>query len=147
GQAFAGDTIQVHNRAPYAKNATGVTAAVRNECQLETRLPQAIKAASKGRGYTVELTDKPAKSGKVLSIEIVHVLGVGGGGWSGPKAVRAKGELRANGKLIGSFISDRHTMSGFGTCRMLQRDVYVMGKDIAEWLESPGKDALLGDAK
>jgi hypothetical protein len=119
--------------------------AVRKECQLETNIPQAIAEAG---GDDVKVTDDAGKSGKVFTGKITNVLAPGGGAWSGPKSVLIEGELKENGKVVGTVAARRNTTrGGYGTCGMLNHAAKAAAKDIAEWFKSPSMDARLGDAK
>jgi hypothetical protein len=125
---------------------------VKNSCALDTRLPEFIADYAK-RGVKVVIGPDPGEdaTGKVLYLEIVHVLGTGGGAWSGSKSVTAEGVLKENGEVIGSFTSSRYSTGGAfggfkGTCSILGRCIKAMGKDIAEWLKKPTMHAMLGDA-
>ncbi len=89
--------------------------------------------------------------GRVLHIEIVNVIGTGGGAWSGAKSVTVEGKLTENGEVIGTFTSSRYSGGGAfggykGTCSILGRCIKAMGSDIAKWLANPTMDAKLGDA-
>ena len=55
--------------------------------------------------------------GRVLHIEIVNVIGAGGGAFGGYK----------------------------GTCSILGRCIKTLGSDIAKWLANPTMDAKLGN--
>ena len=150
--SIAEDAVfNVVSPVPFAEDS-GATGNVKDECTLETRLPQFIAEAAK-RGVKVVIGPAPEEGaeGKYLYLEFTHVLGAGGGAWSGPKSVTAKGELIENGEVIGSFISSRFSTGGAfggykGTCSILGRCIKAMGKDIAAWLKSPTMDAHLGDA-
>lgn len=136
---------------PFA-NDSGATGKVKAECTLETRLPQFIaEAARRGVDVIVGPAPEEGAAGKFLYIEFIHVLGAGGGAWSGPKSVTVTGELIENGEVIGSFTASRYSTGGAfggykGTCSILGRCIKAMGKDIAAWLRSPTMDAQLGDA-
>jgi hypothetical protein len=145
-------TYSISGSLPFADDS-GASHEVESECKLESKLPGFIESAAK-RGITVSITDVPLDEveGKVLYMEFTHVLGTGGGAWSGPKAVTAHGELREAGEVIGSFTSTRYSTGGAfggfkGTCSILGRCVKAMGKDIAKWLNNPTMDARLGDAQ
>lgn len=146
------ETYTLSSAVPFAEGS-GASDEVESECKLESKLPGFIKSAAK-RGITVVLTDESLDDveGKVLFIEISNVLGTGGGAWSGPKTVSAKGELREAGEVIGSFTATRYSTGGAfggfkGTCSILGRCVKSMGKDIANWLKNPTMDAGLGNAQ
>ena len=62
------------------------------------------------------------------------------------------GTLREGGRAVGTFRAKRFTTGGVfagfkGTCSIIGRTTKVIGKDIAAWLENPGMDSKLGDAK
>jgi len=131
---------------------SGVSSDVKASCTLDTRLPQFIDDFAK-RGVKVVVGPDPgeAAEGKILYLTITHVLGTGGGAWSGPKSVTVEGELKENGEVIGSFTASRYTTGGAfggfkGTCSMLGRCVKALGKDIATWLKDPTMNAMLGNA-
>ena len=65
--------------------------------------------------------------------------------------LQSSGTLRENGKKIGNFIATRYSGGGAfgfykGTCAIAGRCAKAIGKDIADWLKSPGVDSRLGDA-
>ena len=145
------DTVLVAEVVPFSEDSNAGDK-VKAECKLETKLTSFLKQYAKNP--TVTLTSDPIveSEGKVLTLEIIHVLGPGGGAWSGTKSVTAKGELRQDGKVIGTFRSARLSGGGAfggykGTCSILGRCVKKMGSDIATWLANPTMDALLGDAQ
>ena len=148
----AEDTVyNVVSPVPFADDS-GATGKVMDECTLDTRLPQFIaEAARRGVKVVVGPAPEDGAAGKFLYIEITHILGPGGGAWSGPKSVSVKGELIENGEVIGSFIGSRFSTGGAfagykGTCSILGRCIKALGKDIAGWLRAPTMDARLGDA-
>lgn len=150
--AYAADkpSVAVSRELEFA-DSSGVSGKVRSECTLQTRLPQFIKDSA--TTMTVELVEdiEATTAGRVLKIEIVNVIGKGGGAWSGSKSVSVRGELTENGEVIGTFISSRFSGGGAfggykGTCSILGRCVKAMGADIAAWLSNPTMDARLGDA-
>jgi len=150
--ANAEDTVYTVARSvPFAENSMA-SADVKASCTLDTRLPQFIQEAAK-RGIEVVISDEPLENveGKVLQLRIIHVLGTGGGAWSGAKSVTVEGELIENGEVIGSFTGSRYSgggaFGGFkGTCDILGRCIKALGKDIAGWLRNPTMNAMLGNA-
>ncbi len=143
--ALAEGTVALRS-IPFAEGSVA-TDAVKRECQLETKIPAYLVQADP----SVTLLDslKGAK-GRVLEMEIVEVLGPGGGALSGPKRVVVKGKLYQGGKMIGSFTDVRTSLGGVfgnysGTCRILARCARTIGKDIRRFLEAPSKDANIGE--
>jgi len=130
--------VKVPEKIAFEKGVP-VTTAVKNECALETKIPQYVKSAagSAGKG--------------ALDMKITGLLAPGGGTFSGPKSVTVSGTLRDGGKVVGSFVARRNASAGAfgggGTCNMLDRCAKAIGKDVATWLKSPTMDAKLGDAK
>ena len=146
--AQAKDVITISQLTPFADDS-GATDAVKEECGFEERLPKYLKSEAK-KIADIVMTTEPLDSveGKVLFMETTHVFAPGGGGYSGAKNVEVEGELRENGEVIASFIVDRSALFGMtpGTCSMLKRVAKKIGEDVAEWLEAPEMDSMLGDA-
>ena len=81
--SIAEDAVfNVVSPVPFAEDS-GATGNVKDECTLETRLPQFIAEAAK-RGVKVVIGPAPEEGaeGKYLYLEFTHVLGAGGGAWS-----------------------------------------------------------------
>ena len=146
--AQAKDVITISQFTPFAEDS-GATDNVKEECEMEERLPKYLKSEAK-KVADIVFTTEPLDSveGKVLFMEITHVFAPGGGGYSGSKNVEVEGELRENGEVIASFTVDRSALFGMtpGTCSMLKRVSKKIGEDLAEWLEAPEMDSMLGDA-
>jgi hypothetical protein len=145
GAAQAGG-IQVLKTIPFAEGS-GAPQKVKDQCQLETKVPSFLAEYASD----VELVDTLGKQGRVLELEITHVQAPGGGAFSGPKRMTVTGTLRENGAAIGNFVAERFSMGGAfaaykGTCAIVGRCAKAIGKDISDWLQSPGKDSRLGDA-
>jgi hypothetical protein len=133
---------QVARSIPILPSA-GATAAVQNECQLQTLVPQAVQQA----GADVTLVDAAAKGGRWLELSISEVHAPGGGPFSGPKWMTVTGTLRDRGKVIGSFRAKRVTTGVRSTCGSLAKVATVIGQDIAGWLAAPSMNAEIGDAR
>ena len=149
--AAGAETYTVAKSVPFGENSTA-SSDVKASCTLDTRLPEFIAAAAK-RGVDVVISPDSLDDaeGKVLHLEIVNVLGTGGGAWSGPKSVTVEGKLYENGELIGSFTASRFSSGGAfggfkGTCAILGRCIKSIGKDVAKWLKKPTMNAMLGNA-
>jgi len=144
-------TYTVMSPVPFA-DGSGASSDVKGSCTLDTRLPIFIeKFAKRGVKVVIGADTGDDVEGKVLYLEIVNVLGAGGGAWSGAKSVTVQGELRENGEVIGSFTASRYSgggaFGGFkGTCAILGRCIEALGKDIAKWLKDPTMHAMLGNA-
>jgi len=134
---------QLAKSVPIAASA-GASGAVQQECQLQTRVPEAIAQAA----ADVQLVDAPSKSARWLELEITEVHGPGGGPFSGPKWMAVSGKLHERGKVIGTFRAKR-VSGGFaqGTCAALGRCATAIGRDITAWLQAPTMNAELGDAR
>ncbi|MES9834697.1 MAG: hypothetical protein ABW157_14300 [Candidatus Thiodiazotropha sp. LLP2] len=144
--------VSISNRIAYAAGS-GAPDKVKAECVIDTQLPTYIGSFASQSDIAVVKKDgavnKKAK-GRVLALEISNVIGSGGGAWSGSKSVAVTGELFENGKKIGSFNGRRSSGGGFfgaykGTCKILDRCVKALGKDIAIWLIDPTMDAHIGE--
>ena len=146
--AQAKDVVTISELTPFAEDS-GATDAVKEECGFEERLPKYLKSEAK-KIADIVMTTEPLETveGKVLFMETTHVFAPGGGGYSGAKNVEVEGELRENGEVIASFMVDRSALFGMtpGTCSMLKRVAKKIGEDVAEWLEAPEMDSMLGDA-
>jgi hypothetical protein len=148
--AASAQATKVPRAIPYASNAA-VPAAVREQCQLETKVSEFLAASA---GSSVQLIDGPVsrKSGRVLEMEITEVHAPGGGAFSGAKWMTVKGQLFEGGKSIGSFRAKRFSTGGAfggfkGTCAIIGRCARAIGQDIASWLTAPSQNAMLGDAQ
>jgi hypothetical protein len=75
----------------------------------------------------------------MLSLTLLSVHGVGGGGWSGPKSISVRAELVENGKSLAVNVLHRNSRGGVmggvsGTCAIFERIAEALGKDVANWL-------------
>ena len=148
--AGAAETVKIQRSIPFASTAQ-VPAAVKESCQLQTKVPEFV---SQSAGGSVQLVDGALnrKVGRVLEMEITEVHAPGGGAFSGPKWLSVKGELYDRGKQIGSFRAKRYTTGGAfgafkGTCSIIGRCTKAIGEDIAKWLAAPTANAEIGDAR
>jgi hypothetical protein len=137
---------QVLRTIPYAKGVE-VRQAVRDQCRLETKVPGFVAEY----GSDVVLVDQLG-GGRVLELAITQVHAPGGGAFSGSKWMTVTGTLREGGRVTGTFRAKRYTTGGAfaafkGTCSIIGRTTKAIGRDIAAWLENPGMDSKLGDAK
>jgi len=141
--AAASAATQVQRTIPFDVGAGG-SEKVRQECQIQTKVPEAVKEFA----GDVELVEKLNKNGRALELSIMEVHAPGGGPFSGPKWMAVYGKLYEKGKMIGSFRAKRLSTGAFrGTCSTLARCASAIGQDIAHWLQAPSMDAELGDAR
>jgi hypothetical protein len=142
--AHAGEQVRLLTPVTYDP-AASVNDKVREECKVEDALVTDVGdmlRRYKNGGETTTSMD-----GKVIRMTITHVLGVGGGATTGPKAVSMRVELLDNGKIERSTRMTRWSIGGAfgvfkGTCTILRRDTRVLGKDVAAWLKDPGYVAI-----
>ena len=126
--------------------------AVRNECQLLTKLPGFVQSYAQDQYAGIDLQAKRSTGSDFLEIEIVDLPKFKKNAWAGRSGqwVGVKGSLLRKGKKTVSFQASRASMGGFmgaykGTCALLGRCTKTLGKDIAEWLKNPVDGATLGD--
>ncbi len=140
--ASASDGVSLVSPAAY-KPGIIVSDAVKAECDLPTKVPLYIMEAADDD--VLNLVDgEPSTKGRVLRVVIDDVVT---SGFAGPKALTISGELRENGKVIGTIRARRTTMGGpfgafQGVCGMLRRCAKTLGKDLVEWLEAPAMDVV-----
>jgi len=151
--AVAGDAVKAVKilRAIPIASTVDISADVRKECEIDTKVPNFLKEYA---GDKVEVVDAAPdhEKGRVLEMEITEVWATGGGAWSGPKWMTVMGHLYEDGKETGSFRAKRFSTGGMfagfkGTCTIIGRCTKEIGKDISKWIEAPTANALLGDAK
>ncbi|TDR80405.1 hypothetical protein [Paludibacterium purpuratum] len=141
----------------------GVVDSVKASCKIEEMLAKDVGAAlvdDNDKNGTIDANaDHSGKT--VLRMRISFVMGVGGGGWSGPKAITVKPQLFEDGKLVREGKLTRWSTGGplaafKGTCSILQRCTKQIAEDMVEWVkdpsyeldtEEPAKDAAASAAK
>jgi hypothetical protein len=124
---------------------SGASDAVREECRLQTNLPEYVRDASRDR---IDIVDgKRPRRGIVLELRITDVRAPGGGPFSGPRAMAVEAELWDRGRLVATAKARRRTSARpfGGNCAQLNRIARAVGRDIAVWLEDPRRDVRLGD--
>jgi len=135
--AVAGKPTLLLTPVGYAPEA-GIPDKIKSECKIdelfETRVGEALR---KNGGGTTTTVDAPAGT-QVMRVQVTYVLGVGGGGWTGPKNVSLQADLLEGGKVRRSSKFSRSTTGGvfggfMGTCSMIQRCVTTLAKDLQEW--------------
>jgi len=114
---------------------------VKQECKLEEQLTSDVSDAFRKNniGPVVATAEGP---GEVIKVRITHVLGFGGGAWSGPKAITVHADLMKNGKVERTTRINRWTTGGMwggfkGTCSILNRSSAAIAKDLVKWAHDP----------
>lgn len=120
-----------------------VADAVKRECGLDTMVGDWV-LESVGKKYPgsakLHQGDSGGK-GKILKVTIVHVMGVGGGAYSGPKSMTVRADLMQGGKVLATTTKERASGGGAfggykGTCQIFGRVAKTLGADVASWLPS-----------
>ncbi len=121
---------------------------VRDRCNASTMLINELRAES---GSEIVVVRDPEDAGSPrLDITITQIDAAGGGGFSGPKGLRAYGYLEHDGARVGSFTANSSEMpfsGGFfnpSSCGMLEDAVEDLADDLAKWLVRPKLSAELG---
>ncbi len=150
---FAGGTLTLQKTAPFDQKLV-IPAAIRSECQLETKMIDFIESFAGPDFEKISLVETASEvtPGKALAVTITDVSGEGGGAWSGPKHMTIEGTLWQDGHIAGTFRATRISGGGAwgaykGTCSLLGRCAKTLGRDVADWLKKPSQGARLGDAK
>ena len=134
----------LENPITYHPNAS-VEERVKSECQIEAMLAEQVSTQLKRLYRTdnalLEKGGNPAGS-PVLRLQITYVLGVGGGAWTGPKAITISAELLGDDGQIRRTKINRWSVGGAfggfrGTCSILSRCAVSIGKDLARWVKDP----------
>lgn len=122
--------------------AAGATPAVREQCGLQTGLPEWVAAAAKD----VQLVEGRPQGGRVLELTVIEIHAPGGGPFSGPKWMLVGAELKEGGRTVATARGKRVTAEPFGgTCGQLGKVGRAIAVDIGAWLSNPTKGAELGD--
>ena len=128
----------------YAPDAT-VVEQVRNECHIEDMLTRhvgdVLRKPSKGGDGTVA-SQAGSSDARILRLQITHVMGVGGGAWSGPKATTVSADLLEGEKVVRHARINRWSVGGVwggfkGTCSILDRTTVFIAKDLYRWVRDP----------
>lgn len=139
--AFAADKVLLELPVTYTADAS-VVQPVRQQCEIEDKLTRHVGAAlaklnRSGSGTVASAAE--AGDASVLNVQISHILGVGGGGWSGPKAVTIHATLTEKDGTQRKTRINRWSMGGFwgpfkGTCSIIERCTIAIGKDLQRWV-------------
>ncbi len=149
--ANAGGTLTMAKKMDWV-NAKKIKAAIVTECGLPERLSDFIKKYNKTYDKINQVNSIKGAKGDVLDVRLVDATGYYRGGGFVPSAggrnyLEARGKLIRNGKVVGSFEVARGTSRGGRVCKTLAHISKSLGRDIAEWLAKPRKNAKLGEKK
>ena len=137
--AFAGKPTLLLTPISYAPEAS-IPDKIKTECKIDDLFAMSIgEALRKNGGGTTTSIEAPAGT-QVMKVKVTYVLGVGGGGWTGPKLVSLQADMLEDGKVRRSEKFQRTTKGGvlgpfMGTCGLIQRCVTALAKDLREWSE------------
>jgi hypothetical protein len=140
--ALAGDDVKISSTISFSSDAV-IRESVKEQCKFQTDVPKYIDKYSD----QVELVDGPLQTNaRVLTISIIDARAAGGGYFSGGKWLTVEGVLTEDGRKLGNFKAKRFTLGVFNltACGAAHRCSKAVGKDIAEWLEDPQLDSMLG---
>ena len=138
--AQAKETLRVQVTAVFDEQ-TPIEPSVKDQCAVDRVLGNHVfqKVADKYPG-TLQVTD-PAKmeKGKVLKLTVLSVQGIGGGGWTGAKAVTIRADLVQDGEVVQTVVKREHSRGGVfggmrGTCSILEIVAESLGRQVATWL-------------
>lgn len=146
GMTAAGAQAATRLEVPVTYMAdVSVVEGIRRDCKIEDMLSSRIgpmlgKLNNTVNG-TVETGADPAGD-TVLRLQITHVLGAGGGAWSGPKAITVLAELLEGGKVVHQTKINEWTTGGLfggymGTCAILKRSADAITDDLNQWVQNP----------
>ena len=148
----AAETISMASKVPYAEDSK-IRRNVLNECtELGTKLSAFTQQFSKKLKNEIVLADSISTNseGMVLELHITDAVSGGNGFIGHQKYVGVSGTLYKDGKRVAGFTGGRYSGGGAfggykGSCSVLGRCTKALGKDIANWLNSPVDEASLGD--
>ena len=149
--ALAG-TLYIGKVAAY-RDAAKVQQAVREECQMDTRLPAMIRGAIGKLSLfpEINLVDEPLADNRerALTVTIVSLDVPPGGGWSSsPKFMKIKAMLYKNGVTTGEFVQSARTSHGanlykhsLSNCQIVDHLADQLSEQVAAWLKKTGQHA------
>jgi hypothetical protein len=143
GAAAGAEDVQVRSVAGVATLST-IPPKVKQQCNIQQDLSASVVA----NAPNAKLVQKNPGSGLYLDLVVTEVHAPGGGMFSGPKWIAARGTLQRGEKKLRSFRAKRRSGGPFtGTCGMLAKATNAMGVDIAGWLADENAGSVLGDAQ
>ncbi|WOB09091.1 hypothetical protein [Piscinibacter gummiphilus] len=135
GSAMAG--VQIQSPVLFASEASFVDH-VRKECGIDRVLSDYMLKEAQEKIADVKTATEVTRvaAEPYVRITVTNVIGVGGGGWSGPKIMSIRADLLENGRIVASK-SFRDSGRGgpfSGTCRILTNLAENLANDMTDWL-------------
>lgn len=138
--AHALERVLVQSPAVFDPQAP-IVGKVKEECAVDSLLGNHV-LQQVGLRYPGTLTVADAtvtELDRVLHLTILSVTGIGGGGWTGPKSVTVRVDLKQNGRVLGSTVLKRASRGGafggmIGTCAIIEKCTEAIAKDLGKWL-------------
>lgn len=123
--------------------AAPIADSVKRECGIELLVGNHVfQKVSDHFGEASPISDlDKAGANRLLQLSVLSVQGVGGGSWSGPKAITIRAQLSQTGKTTQTTVLRRKSSGGAfggmsGTCSIMERIAIALGKDVATWLKA-----------
>jgi len=133
--ALAG--IQIQTPVLFAPDA-GFVDHVRKECGIDRLLSDfVLKEAQEKIADVKSVTDVTRVTAEpYMRVTVVNVIGVGGGGWSGPKIMSARADLLESGRVVATknFRDSGRGGPFSGTCKIFSSVAEGLASDITDWL-------------
>lgn len=143
--SWAQEKLYVQVPAAYDPQAWAVRQ-VKDQCALAAMVGnQVFSQVQRGMPQAAAIeTPADASGARVLRLTIVNIFGIGGGGWTGPKALTMRAELVRGAEVLGTFERREESRGGIlgpvtGTCGIFEGIAETLGQEIARWL--PGVSA------
>jgi len=142
-------TVYVSSKATYTGKQ--IAQNIKDECKIDSQVMDFIKVYAAKRNIDVIIDGTPKASDTVLKISIVDAISGRGMGYGGHnKYIIIKGNLYKGKKLQSSFTAARKSGGGYfgmyrSSCSVLGSCAKTLGRDSADWLVTPTKNAKLGD--
>lgn len=130
--------LQIQTPALIAPDATFVES-VRKECDLERMVGNHVVRGAQELVAGVQGVTEVTRAAGVpyARVTILSQIGVGGGGWSGPKSITIRVDLLEGTRVVASRIFRDRALRGSpfsGTCKMIESIGDTLGNDAGEWL-------------
>lgn len=142
-------TIYVSSKAVY--EGKQIASNIKAECQIDSQIMNFIKVYASKNNMNVIIDGKPKATDSVLKISILDAVSARAMGFGGHnKYIVISGKLYDGNKLTSSFKAARRSGGGYfggyrSSCSVLGSCAKTLGRDTADWLITPTKNAKLGD--